>query len=161
MRRNSTWNPHRLESSSSLTDSLVSMGMVFWKGTERLSNRVDYPHTQNGIQEECTNYWDIYLLRLSGIVYFKSLKRWHEIIEPKLDDTQCGFRPGGSTTDHIFEKSWKYVKDVYICFFYLAKSYDRFPHEKLLEICRSKVLTVTGYLPLSHSFPACFLCRGS
>ena len=32
----------------------------------------------------------------------KSLdKRCHEIIESKLNDTQCGFHPGRSTTDHI------------------------------------------------------------
>jgi len=35
-----------------------------------------------------------------------------KIIEPKLDDTQCGFRRSHSTTEHIFtlqqnfEKSW-------------------------------------------------------
>ena len=28
-------------------------------------------------------------------------KRRREIIESKLNDTQCGFRPGRSNTDHI------------------------------------------------------------
>jgi len=29
-------------------------------------------------------------------------KRYREMIEPMLNDTQCGFRPGRSTTDQIF-----------------------------------------------------------
>ena len=46
-------------------------------------------------------------------------KRCREINEPKLNDTQCGFHPGHSTTDQIFtlqqifEKSWEYAKNVY------------------------------------------------
>ena len=59
--------------------------------------------------------------------------RWktcHEIIEPKLNDTQCGLRPGRSTTDQIFtlqqifEIPWEeYAKDVYTCFVDLEKAY--------------------------------------
>jgi len=62
--------------------------------------------------------------------------RCREIIESKLNDTQCGFRPGrGSTDPHFilqqnFEKSWGYVKDVFTCFVDLEKTYDRFPSEK-------------------------------
>ena len=46
-------------------------------------------------------------------------KTCHEIIEPKLNDTRCGLRPGRSTTDQIFtlqqifEIPWEYAKDVY------------------------------------------------
>jgi len=63
-------------------------------------------------------------------------KTCHEIIEPKLNDTQCGLRPGHSTTDHIFtlqqiEKSWECAKDVYTCFVDLEKAYDRVTREKL------------------------------
>jgi len=64
-------------------------------------------------------------------VYAQCLeKRCREIIKPKREDTQCGFRPGRSTTDQIFtfqqifEKSWKYAKDVYTCFDDLEKAYD-------------------------------------
>jgi len=48
----------------------------------------------------------------------KCLEKWClEIIKPKLNDTQSGFRPGRSITDQIFtlhlifEKSWEYAKD--------------------------------------------------
>ena len=52
-----------------------------------------------------------------------------KIIEPKLDDIQCGFRRGRSTTEQIFtlqqifEKSWEHAKDVYTCFVDLGKVY--------------------------------------
>jgi len=43
-------------------------------------------------------------------------------VESKLEDEQCGFRPGRSTTDQvftlkqIFEKSCEYGKDLFACF---------------------------------------------
>ena len=63
-----------------------------------------------------------------------------KVIEPKLDDTQCGFRRGRSTTEQIstlqliFEKSWVHAKDLYRCFFDLGKvcgRCGRVPSEKL------------------------------
>ena len=50
-------------------------------------------------------------------------------MESKLEDGQCGFRPGRSTTDQvftlkqIFEKSWEYGKDLLACFVDLEKAY--------------------------------------
>jgi len=52
-----------------------------------------------------------------------------KIIEPKLDDTQCGFRCGRSTTEQIstlqqnFKKCWEHAKDLYTCFVDLGKVY--------------------------------------
>jgi len=49
------------------------------------------------------------------------------IIEPKVDDTQCGFRRGHRITDQIFtlhqifEKSWEHSKSVYTCFVGIGK----------------------------------------
>jgi len=61
-----------------------------------------------------------------------------KIIEPKLDDTQCGFRRGRSiaeqisTLQQIFEKSWEYAKDLYTWFVDLVKYvYGWVPREKL------------------------------
>ena len=68
-------------------------------------------------------------------------KCW-EIIESKLEDGQCNFRLGRSTTDQIFtlkqifEESWEYGKDLFTCFVDLEKSYDRFPRDKLWKVLR-------------------------
>jgi len=69
-------------------------------------------------------------------------KRCREINEPNLDNTQCGFHPGYSTTDQnfslqqIFEKSWEYAKNFYTCFVDLEKAYDRVPHETFWGVLR-------------------------
>jgi len=58
--------------------------------------------------------------QIINIYVYKCLeKRCREIIESKLEDTQCGLRPGSSSKDQIFtlqqifEKPWEYAKDVY------------------------------------------------
>ena len=74
---------------------------------------------------------------LPGKVYAKCLeKKCREIVESKLEDVQCSFRPGRSTTDQItlkqiFEKSWEYGKDLFACLVNLEKAYDRVPRNKL------------------------------
>ena len=53
--------------------------------------------------KKCTNYQRISLLSLPGKVYSKCLERkCREIMESELEDGQCSFRPGRSTTDQIF-----------------------------------------------------------
>ena len=67
-------------------------------------------------------------------------RKCREIVESKLEDGQCGFRPGHSTTDQIFnlkqifEKSWEYGKDLFACFVDLKKAYDRVPRDKLWKV---------------------------
>ena len=92
-------------------------------------------------RKQCTNYRGISLLSLPGKVYAKCLERkCREIVESKLEDGQCGFRPGRSTTDQIFtlkqifEKSWEYGKDLFACFVDLEKAYDRVPRDKLWKV---------------------------
>ena len=61
-------------------------------------------------------------------------------MESKLEDGQCAFRPGRSTTDQIFtlkqifEKSWEYGKDLFASFVNLEKAYDRVPRDKLWKV---------------------------
>ena len=90
---------------------------------------------------QCTNYRGISLLSLPGKVYAKCLERkCREIVKSKLEDGQCGFRPGRSTTDQIFalkqifEKSWEYAKNLFACFVDLEKAYDRVPRDKLWKV---------------------------
>jgi len=56
-----------------------------------------------------------------------ALKKDATKIEPKLNDTQCGFFHGSTTKDQIslyskFEKSWEYAKDICTCFANLEKA---------------------------------------
>ena len=61
-------------------------------------------------------------------------------ITVKLEDGQCGFCPGRSTTDQIFtlkqifEKSWEHCKDLFACFVDLEKAYDQVLPDKLCKV---------------------------
>ena len=92
-------------------------------------------------KKKCINLKGISLLSLPGKVYEKCLeKRYNEIVESQLPDAQCGFHPGRSTMDQIFalqqvfEKSWKYAKEVYTCFVDFGKAYDSVPRDKLWAV---------------------------
>jgi len=91
-------------------------------------------------------------------------KRCREIIESKLNDTQCGFRPGRSITDkiftlqQIFEKSWEYVKDIYACFDELVKAYDGVSSEKLLGVLREYGVDCYLLLAVKSLYPFFLLC---
>jgi len=82
-----------------------------------------------------------------------------KIMEPKLDDTQCGFCRGRSATEEIstlqqvFKKSWEPAKDLYTCFVHLGKVYGRVPREKHWGCCGSTVLTGASYWLSSNCIP--------
>ena len=116
------------------------------------------PIFKKGERKQCTNYKGISLLSLPGKVYAKCLERkCREIVESKLEDGQCGFRPGRSTTDQIFtlkqifEKSWEYGKNLFACFVILKKHMTKFLGINFGRFCRSKALMVNCYALLSHS----------
>ena len=77
------------------------------------------PIHKKGEKRKCTHYRGISLISVPGKVNSECLeKNCREIVESKLTDAQCGFRPGRSTRDQvfalqqIFEKSWEYAKEV-------------------------------------------------
>ena len=115
------------------------------------------PIFKKGDLKQCTNYGEISLLSLPGKVYAKCLKKnWQEIVESKLEDGQCGFRPGRSTTEQIltlkqiFDKSWEHGKDLFACFVDLEKAYDRVPQNKLWKVLQEYGVNGQCCAPLSH-----------
>jgi len=121
------------------------------------------PIQEKGDRSECTRCRNISFFSLPGKVYAKCVeKRCVEIIEPKLDDTLCVFRPGRINTDQIFtlqqifEKSWEWVKYAYACFVDFKKYY----HYRLLvksfgDCYGSTVLTSSFYWPSVKSLYFC------
>jgi len=121
---------------------------------DKLGNQPQYTKRETGENVPTTG---ASLLSLTGKVLAECLgKRYHEIIESKLNDTQCGFRPGRNTTDQIFEKFWCYAKDVCTCFVDHEKAYDHsaFHVKSFVEYYWSTVLTAARYC-LSSSLSSC------
>ena len=75
------------------------------------------PLFKKGDQRLCANYRGITLLSLPGKVFSKVLeRRIRPIVEPQIQEEQCGFRPGHGTTDQLFtlsrilEGAWKFAQ---------------------------------------------------
>ena len=102
LRWHATWKDQSPEQRSYLVDTCVSRAPVFWMASKDWKTGMIIIINKKGHRIERNNYRDISLLTLSGKVYSYCLeKRCHEIIELALEDTQCGFRPGHSTTDMV------------------------------------------------------------
>ncbi|KAL7836057.1 hypothetical protein SRHO_G00284040 [Serrasalmus rhombeus] len=96
-----------------------------------------------GDRRVCSNYRGITLLSLPGKVYAGVLeKRVRLIVEPRIQEEQCGFRPGRGTLDQLFtlsrilEGSWEFAQPVHMCFVDLEKAFDCVPRGILWEVLR-------------------------
>ena len=87
-------------------------------------------------------------------------KRLREIIESKLNYTQCGFRPGRSNIDHISLSSQilrnlgRRLKTSSHALSTSRKYTTGFFVKSFGKRCGSTVLTVGSYWPSSHCIPA-------
>jgi len=60
------------------------------------------PFSKKGDWRVCSKYRGITLLSLPGKVYSTLLeRRLQRIVEPQLQEEQCGFRPGSGTVDQL------------------------------------------------------------
>ncbi len=81
------------------------------------------PLFRKGDQRVCANYRGITILSLPGKIYSKVLERkvW-PIVESRIKEEQCGFRPGRGITDQLFtlarilEGASEFAQPVYMCF---------------------------------------------
>ncbi|TWW73387.1 hypothetical protein D4764_15G0007810 [Takifugu flavidus] len=92
------------------------------------------PLFKKGDRRVCSNYRGITLLSLPGKVYSGVLeRRVRRIVEPRIQEEQCGFRPGRGTVDQlytlsrVFEGAWEFAQPVHMCFVDLEKAFDRVP----------------------------------
>ena len=108
-----------------------------WKDAELV------PLYKKGDRMKCDNYRGVSLLSVPGkvlsLILLEGLKK---IIEPQLQEAQCGFREGHGTTDQIWavrqlvEKSLEHHSELCLCFIDLSKAYDSVSREALMAVLR-------------------------
>ncbi|TWW69277.1 hypothetical protein D4764_18G0000830 [Takifugu flavidus] len=81
----------------------------------------------------------LWLTRLCNIAWTSGVysgvleRRVRRIVEPRIQEEQCGFRPWRGTVDQlytlsrVFEGAWEFAQPVYMCFVDLEKAFDHVP----------------------------------
>ncbi|TWW68222.1 hypothetical protein D4764_19G0000200 [Takifugu flavidus] len=101
------------------------------------------PLFKKGDRRVCSNYRGITLLSLPGKVYSGVLeRRVRRKVEPRIQEEQCGFRPGRGTVDQlytlskVFKGAWEFAQPVHMCFVDLEKAFNRVPRGFLWGVLR-------------------------
>ncbi|KAK3525208.1 hypothetical protein QTP86_023239 [Hemibagrus guttatus] len=102
---------------------LTCLCNVAWRsGTVPLdwATGVVVPLFKKGDRRVCSNYRGITLLSLPGKVYSRVLeRRVQPLVEPRIQEEQCGFRPSHGTLDQLYtlqrvlEGSWEFAQPVH------------------------------------------------
>ena len=73
--------------------------------------------------------------------------RFQQYVNHELPDVQAGFRKGRGIRDQIANHQWiikksrEFQKNIYFCFIYNAKAFDRVYHNKLWKIMKEMGIT--------------------
>ncbi|KAK3558549.1 hypothetical protein QTP86_019017 [Hemibagrus guttatus] len=123
---------------------LTRLCNIAWRsGTVPLdwATGVVVPLFKKGDRRVCSNYRGITLLSLPGKVYSRVLeRRVRPLVEPWIQEEQCGFRPSRGTLDQLYtlhrvlEGSWEFAQPVHMCFVDLEKAFDCVPRGILWEV---------------------------
>ena len=102
------------------------------------------PLPKKGNLRDCDNWRGICLLSVLGKIFARVLQgRLQELAEAVLPESQCGFRPGRSTTDMVYalaqliELAEEAGVSLFLVFVDLAKAYDSVPREALWKALRT------------------------
>ncbi len=125
---------------------LTRLCNIAWRsGTVSLGWQIGVvvPLFKKGDRRVCSNYRGITLLSLPGKVYARVLeRRIRPIVEPRIQEEQCGFRPGRGTLDQLYtlsrvlEGSWEFAQPIHMCFVDLEKAFDCVPRGILWRVLR-------------------------
>ncbi|KAI3369442.1 hypothetical protein L3Q82_007488 [Scortum barcoo] len=103
-------------------------------GVSEVDSSITQAEVTEGDRRVCSNYRGITLLSLPGKVYARVLeRRIRPIVDPRIQEEQCGFRPGRGTLDQLYtlhrvlEGLWEFAQPVHMCFVDLEKAFEPCP----------------------------------
>jgi sorting nexin-29 len=101
------------------------------------------PVYKKGDKLNCSNYRGISLLSVVYKIFINTLARYLEAYtEEILEEYQCEFRKGRSTTDQIFmlrqiiEKTYEFNVDIHLLFIDYKQAYDSINRQQMCKIMK-------------------------